>query len=52
MITQLIQVLDVAVADLANYKLRLSTACIWALTWLDASLLLLSGQGRDGDAWR
>jgi hypothetical protein len=49
-VTQLVQILDVAIANLADDKLWLATARIWTLAWLDPSLLLLSWQGRDGNA--
>lgn len=51
-IAQLIQVLDVSIADLANDELRFATGRIRTLPGLDPGLLLLSRQRCDGDARR
>lgn len=50
-ITQLIKILDVSIADLTNNELWFAPACIWTLTRFNACLLLLSRQGRDGNTW-
>lgn len=50
-VAKLVEVLDVAIADFADNKLRLSAAGIRTLTRFDAGLLLLARQGCDRNAW-